>query len=129
LTRGSDSSQAQFGSFQRDSRAEAEGQVVTARWKARNNADTLVDSRLLKECGKGKENQQDASIGTRNLLFFVQIFAGNIVLRHLVRANFLLVSVVSAFDTSNDVGFECIPFLDQLVDALRIRSLETGQSL
>ena len=62
-------------------------------------------------------------------LFFVQIFARNIVLRHLVRANFLLVSVVSAFDTSHDVGFECIPFLDQLVNALRIGSFEAGQPL
>ena len=36
----------------------------------------------------------------------VRIFARNIVLRHLVRANSLLVGVVSAFDTSDDVGFK-----------------------
>ena len=65
----------------------------------------------------------------RAALFFVQIFARNIVLRHLVPANFLLVRVVSAFDTSDEVGFECIPFLDQLVNALPIGSFEAGQPL
>jgi hypothetical protein len=42
----------------------------------------------------------------RPTLFLVQIFARYMVLRHLVRANSLLVSVVSAFDTSDDVGFK-----------------------
>jgi len=62
-------------------------------------------------------------------LFLVQIFARNIVFRYLVGMNFLLVSVLSALDTGNDIGFERIPFLDQLVDALRIRNFEAGQSL
>ena len=33
-------------------------------------------------------------------------------------ANFLLVSVVGALDTSDNIGLERIPFLDQFVDAL-----------
>jgi hypothetical protein len=62
-------------------------------------------------------------------LFLVQILARNIVFRYLVGTNFLLVSVLSALDTSNDIGFECIAFLEQLVDALRIRNFEVGQPL
>jgi len=54
-------------------------------------------------------------------LVFIQIFAGNIVFRYLVRANFLLVSGLSALNTRYDVGLERIPFFDQLLDALRIR--------
>ena len=42
----------------------------------------------------------------RPTLFLVQIFAKYMVLRHLVRAISLLVSVVSAFDTSDEVGFK-----------------------
>jgi hypothetical protein len=44
-------------------------------------------------------------------------------------ANFLLVRVVSAFETSDEVSFECIPFLDQLVNALPIGSFEAVQPL
>jgi hypothetical protein len=49
---------------------------------------------------------------TRRRLLLVQIFLRNIVLWHLVRANFLFIGVVSAFDTSNDAGFEGVSFLD-----------------
>ena len=42
----------------------------------------------------------------RPTLFLVQIFAKYMVLRHLVRANYLRVSVVSAFDISDGVGIK-----------------------
>ena len=44
-------------------------------------------------------------------LFFVQIFTGHIILRHLVRVNFLLISIISVFHPHHCVGFERIPFL------------------
>ena len=53
-----------------------------------------------------------AGLIPRTELVFVQILTGHIVLRYFVGVNFLLVSVISAFDTGDDVGFECIPFLD-----------------
>jgi hypothetical protein len=86
----------------------------------------LRAQRIASKCLKRLQPQPDCDDLCSIL---VQIFARNIVLRYLVRANFLLVSVVSTFDTSDDVGFECIPFLDQLADALRIRSFDAGQAL
>src|SRR5438445_4580617 len=62
-------------------------------------------------------------------LLFVQIFAGNIILRHLVRANFLLISVPGVFDARHYVGLERVSFIEQLVDTLRIRTFDAGQSL
>lgn len=52
----------------------------------------------------------EPGIGPR--LFFIQIFAGNIVFRHLVRANFLFFGVPSALHASDNVGLERVPFLD-----------------
>jgi hypothetical protein len=49
----------------------------------------------------------------------------HVILRHLVRTDFLLVCVPSVLDASDDVGLERISLLDQLVDALRIRGFET----
>jgi hypothetical protein len=60
---------------------------------------------------------------------FIQILAGNIILRHLVRANFLLISVPRVFHARHYVGLERVSFLEQLVDTLRIRTLDAGQSL
>src|SRR6266446_2141724 len=66
---------------------------------------------------------------SRSLTTFIQILAGNIVLRHLMRANFPLVSVIGVFDALHHVGLERVPFFEQLVDTLRIRTLDIGQSL
>src|SRR5712692_6603377 len=66
---------------------------------------------------------------THYSLLFIQIFAGNIVLRHLVRANFLLISVPGVFDARHYVGLERVSFIEQLVDTLRIRTFDAGQSL
>src|SRR5882762_2757844 len=60
---------------------------------------------------------------------FIQILTGNIILRHLMRANFPLVSVLGVFDALYHVGFERVSFLEQLVHTLRIRTLDVGQSL
>jgi|SRR5580692_10530482 hypothetical protein len=56
-------------------------------------------------------------------LVFVQIFARNVVLWHLVRVNFLLIGGVSSFYARHHVGLERVPFLDQFVDALRVCAL------
>jgi hypothetical protein len=62
-------------------------------------------------------------------LFFIQIFFGNIILRHLMRANLLLFSVTSVLYARHCVGLEHVSFLDQLAHTLRIRSFDVGQSL
>jgi len=59
-------------------------------------------------------------------LFFIQIFLWNIILRYLMGANFVLVSPPSVFHTSYYFSFERVSLLDQLVDALRIRTLDVG---
>src|SRR5882762_1676056 len=60
---------------------------------------------------------------------FIQILTGNIILRHLMRANFPLVSVLGVFDALYHVGLERVSFLEQLVHTLRIRTFDVGQSL
>ena len=62
-------------------------------------------------------------------LFFIQIFLGNIILRYLMRANLLLVSVTSVFYARHCVSLERVSFLDQLGHTLRIRTFDVGQSL
>ena len=59
-------------------------------------------------------------------LFFIQIFLWNIILRYFMRANFLLVSPPSVFYTSYYFSFERVSLLYQLVDALRICTLDVG---
>ena len=62
-------------------------------------------------------------------LLFIQIFVGNIILRHLMRANLFLVSVTSVFHAHYCVGLERVSFLEQLLYTLRIRTFDVGQSL
>jgi hypothetical protein len=59
-------------------------------------------------------------------LIFIQIFAGNIILRHLMRANFPLNPAPGVFHASHDFGLERVSFLDELAHTLRIRSLDVG---
>ena len=46
-----------------------------------------------------------------------------------MRANFPLISTPSVFPARNYVSFERVPLLEQLVDTLRIRTLDVGQCL
>jgi len=43
--------------------------------------------------------------------------------------NFSLVKVSGALHARDHIGFEGVPFLKQLVHALRIRTFDVGQSL
>ena len=45
-------------------------------------------------------------------LFFIQIFLGNIILRYLMRANFVAVTRPTIFHATYDVGFERVSLLD-----------------
>src|SRR5271156_1043722 len=62
-------------------------------------------------------------------LLFIQILAGNIILRNLMRVNFPLVSVPGVFHALHHIGLERVSFVEQLVYTLRIRTLDAGQSL
>ena len=62
-------------------------------------------------------------------LVFIAILTGNIILGHLVRANFAFVGVAGVLHTLHDLGFEGVSFLEQFVDALGIRSFAARQSL
>ena len=59
-------------------------------------------------------------------LFFTQIFLGNIILRYLMRANSPLISALSVFYARHYISFERVSLLKQLVDTLRIRTLDVG---
>jgi len=59
-------------------------------------------------------------------LFFIQIFLGNIILRYLMRANLPLISAPSVFHARHYVSFERVSLFEQLVDTLRIRTLDVG---
>lgn len=59
-------------------------------------------------------------------LFFIQIFLGNIILRYLMRANFPLISAPGVFHARHYVSFERVSLLEQLIDTLRIRTLDVG---
>src|ERR1700680_2055595 len=63
------------------------------------------------------------------LLFFIQIFVGNIILRHLVSVDFLLVAAVGGLDARHNFSFERVSFLDQFVHTLRICACGVRQSL
>jgi len=62
-------------------------------------------------------------------LLLIRILARNIILRHLVCANFPLVSVPGVFHPLYHVRLKRVPFPEQLVHTLRIRTLDVGQSL
>jgi hypothetical protein len=66
---------------------------------------------------------------TRSLTTSIRILAGNIILRHLVCANFLLVGFPGVFHALHRLGLERVSLLEQLVHTLRIRTLDVGQSL
>ena len=74
-------------------------------------------------------NRREFEKTRADALFFVEIFAGNIIFGHLVSSNFLLISVPGLFDARHYVCLEGASFFDQLVDTLRIRTFEGGQSL
>ena len=65
----------------------------------------------------------------RPLFFFIPIFAGNIILRHLMSTNLPLISVLGVFHAFHRLGLERVSFLEQLVHTLRIRAFDVGQSL
>jgi hypothetical protein len=71
---------------------------------------------------EGYESLQRAS----QSLFFIQIFLGNIILRYLMRSNLPLISAPSVFHARHYVSFERVSLLEQLVDTLRIRTLDVG---
>jgi hypothetical protein len=61
-----------------------------------------------------------------SLATFAQILAGNIVLRHLMCANFPLVSVPGVFHALHHLGLERVSFFEQLVYTFGIRTLDVG---
>ena len=63
-----------------------------------------------------------------SLVFFVEIFFGNVILRKFVRVDFLLVRVIGLFDSGNHARLEGIPFIEKLVDAFGTGKLSTGCS-
>src|SRR5258708_20630071 len=48
-------------------------------------------------------------------LFFIPILAGNVILRHLMRANFPLVRAFGVFHALHHLGLERVSLLKQLV--------------
>ena len=59
----------------------------------------------------------------------VQIFLWDIVLRHLVRANFSRGIPSSVLDALHGICFERVSLFEQFVNTLRVRTCDAGQSL
>lgn len=62
-------------------------------------------------------------------LILVQILTGNIVLGDLVGVHFLRVFIVCLLYTRDSTRLKDVSFLDQFIDAFRIRLLDPGQAL
>ena len=62
-------------------------------------------------------------------LILIQVFAGNIVFGHLVRADLPPVGVLGILYTGDRVGLEGVPFREQLIDTFGIRAFNRGNSL
>src|ERR1700737_1394604 len=63
----------------------------------------------------------------RSCSVFVQIFAGHVILRHLVRSHFPPTTFPAFFDAGHGFGLKRVPFLKQLVDTFRVRSRDAGR--
>ena len=59
-------------------------------------------------------------------LVFIEVFAGDVVLGDFVSVDFTFVGVASVLDALHDLSLEGVPFLEQFVDALRVRALPAG---
>ncbi len=62
-------------------------------------------------------------------LVLIEILVGDVVHRHLTRTNFTRAGALRVLDPRHHAGFERVPFLEQLVDALRIHELVVRESL
>lgn len=65
----------------------------------------------------------------RSCSILVQIFFGDVILGDLMRVDFLFLSIPGTFHAGHGVGLKRVSFFQQLVDALRIRFFDAGQSL
>ena len=78
-----------------------------------------ADTSLAADCADYTDylcNPRNPRLNSNRCLLFIQIFVGNVVLRHLMRSNFSLIRVCGFYST-NHSGFERIAFLEQLGDA------------
>ena len=66
---------------------------------------------------------------SQRLSVFILIFFRHVILRHFVRIDLLLLIGLCVFDTHHDAGLERIPFLEQLVNTLRISAFNVAQPL
>jgi hypothetical protein len=62
-------------------------------------------------------------------LVLVQILTGDIVLWDFMGLDFFHILIVCLLDTRHSAGLNNVSFLDQFVDALRIRLFPPGQPL
>ena len=62
-------------------------------------------------------------------LLFIQIFARNIILGHLVGVDFPCIGIVGVFHALEYLRLEGVSFFEQLVDTLRIRTFDGGNFL
>jgi hypothetical protein len=81
-------------------------------WRGRTSAarNSAVEWHRREFGGTVRKIRSDRTEDLR--LFFIQIFAGNIVFRYLVCANFLPLSVSRSLHTLHNVGLERVSFLE-----------------
>ena len=72
------------------------------------------------------ENRDQGPTGSSVL---VQVLLRNVILRNFPRFHFAFVRIRRILDAADDSGLEGLAFLDELLHALRIGKLGTGQPL
>ena len=56
----------------------------------------------------------------------IQVLTRDIILGYLVNVDILSLIVFRIFNTSEHIGFKCIPFFDQLKEVLGIKMFDSG---
>src|SRR5215469_1613330 len=59
----------------------------------------------------------------------IQVLTRDIILRYLVCVDSLSLIVFRIFNTSEHIGFKCVPFFDQLKEVLGIKMFDLWESL
>src|SRR4030095_9433721 len=59
----------------------------------------------------------------------IQVLTGDIILRYLVCVDFFSFIVFRILNTNEDIGLKCVPFFDQLMEALGIKMFDLRESL
>ena len=103
--------------------------TATSQWKRLISFENRVRMLSIAWGGWSTDSARRHTRRTGLLLVFVQIFAGDIVLRHFVRVNFPSLAGLGGLHAHYYVGLEGVSFLEQFIYTLGTCTFKIGQSL